>query len=516
MPIWAQVEEIVGTIRLRIQMVEAPPFVRNVTFTMMGVPAVEVSVQPMIKALPNILDLPIISGFVKTAIAAACNEYVAPKSMTMNVAQMLAGDGIKKDTKALGVLVIKIHSAEGLSAQDTGGGSDPYLVLAYAKFGKPLYSTRIIVNDLNPVWEETAFLLVSDDEVRSKEALSAQLWDSDKTSADDLVGRVHVDLSELMAEPNVMKDRTDKLSGFEDAEEMPGKLHWSIGYFDKVKLNQDLKQEAGTNKALPKQLENKPELQQEGTAVDTQEEKDALKIPPDPKYPSGILSVIVHQINNLERQDLKGAMGGDREGKAGQDTDAPSEQDHNLPNSYCEFVLNDELIYKTRVKQMTSMPFFEAGTEAFIRDWENTSLRIVVRDSRVREHDPVLGVVSLDLTDVFETSSAVTRLYSITEGVGFGRVNVSLLFKAVDTKLPRELLGWETSTIEVISDIKAGNGRSRYGETFLWQEAASSNLRRRGKDLQQRCKPRGLIGRMESGSTNSHADLSALCLIARL
>lgn len=76
-----------------------------------------------------------------------------------------------------------------------------------------------------------------------------------------------------------------------------------------------------------------------------------MSIPPDPAFPAGILSVIVHQVNNLERQNLTGATGGDREGQAGQDTDAPSEEGQNLPSSYAEIVLNDELIYKTRVKQ---------------------------------------------------------------------------------------------------------------------------------------------------------------------
>ena len=50
-------------------------------------------------------------------------------------------------SRALGVLAITIHHATGLSAQDRGGKSDPYLVLAYAKFGKPLYSSRIILGD---------------------------------------------------------------------------------------------------------------------------------------------------------------------------------------------------------------------------------------------------------------------------------------------------------------------------------------------------------------------------------
>ena len=40
------------------------------------------------------------------------------------------------------------------------------------------------------------------------------------------------------------------------------------------------------------------ELQDKPSVADTQAEADALRIPPDPSIPSGILSVIIHQINN--------------------------------------------------------------------------------------------------------------------------------------------------------------------------------------------------------------------------
>lgn len=45
-----------------------------------------------------------------------------------------------------------------------------------------------------------------------------QLWDSDKRSADDLIGRVSIPVEELMRKENenVWMRRTDKLTGFED------------------------------------------------------------------------------------------------------------------------------------------------------------------------------------------------------------------------------------------------------------------------------------------------------------
>ncbi|KAF8323426.1 hypothetical protein DL93DRAFT_2223342 [Clavulina sp. PMI_390] len=454
-PIYAVVEGFAVTARLRLQLVAEAPFIRNLTVTLMGVPKVEVSVVPMSKHLPNILDLPLISGFVQSAIAAAANEYVAPKSMTLNLAQILMGDGIKKDTVAVGILMIKIRHAKGLGAQDRSGSSDPYVVMAYTKLGKPLYSSRIILQDLNPVFEETAFLLVTADEINAQEDLSLQLWDSDKQSADDLVGRVIVSLKELMKDRNVMHDREDTLSGFQDADSMPGTISWSVGYYDKAPLNRAIqnKPEDAIPDAEDLPDDKKEELKPTPTVADTTDEADALTTPPDPAQPSGVLSVIVHYISNLERQDLKGASG-DREGSAGQDTDDPTEQSGNLPSSYCEILLNDDMIYKTRTKQYTTMPFFEAGTERFIRDWSKTVVRVVVRDAKLREHDPILGIVNLPVAETLQKGSAVTGMYSLVEGVGFGRANVSILFRSFKVDLPKELRGWDTGTLHVVSDVK--------------------------------------------------------------
>ncbi|KAG8793911.1 hypothetical protein FRC17_008364, partial [Serendipita sp. 399] len=301
-------------------------------------------------------------------------------------------------------------------------------------------------------------MLVTHEEVKADEQLAAMLWDSDKHTADDLIGRVTIPVKELMAKPNQMVDRKDKLTGYEDSNAMSGTLHWSIGYYDKVPLNRDLERPQ-----IPPPPEKKSSAAMEmrpGDKAPNPAAKDGppppadvQRTPPDSRYPSGILSVVIHQINNLERQNLKGASGNNREGQAGQDTDEPSEQGSNLPSGYCEIIINDDLVYKTRVKQYSSMPFFEAGTEVFIRDWRETVVRVVVRDSRLREKDPILGIVNLPLEKILTESSEVSKLYSIQEGVGFGRANISILFKAVDAKLPRNMLGWDTGTVEILKPI---------------------------------------------------------------
>lgn len=82
------------------------------------------------------------------------------------------------------------------------------------------------------------------------------------------------------------------------------------------------------------------------------------------------------------------------------------------------------------------------------------SLTFVLADSRLREHDPILGIVDLPLRDILAHSSEVTRLFSLQDGVGFGKANISVLFKGVKLDLPQNLRGWDTGTVAVTSDIK--------------------------------------------------------------
>lgn len=448
LPVWVQIERIIGTARIRAQIMSEPPFVRNVTFSLMGVPNIAISAIPISRILPNVLDLPIISHFVQTSIAAASDMYVAPKSMTLNVQRILNGDGVKKDTEAVGVIVVNIHYGQNLSSQDLNGRSDPYCVLSLAKFGRPMYSTRIIFEDLDPVWEETAFLLVSKEDIRSDEGLSLQLWDSDKRSADDIVGRVNVPLRHLMRHPNQIKSHLSNLMGFEDADQMQGQLSWSVGFFEKAKLNKKLRktEDESNEDEVDKVVKRKP------SPIDSEQEALALDTPPDEEYPSGILSVIVKFIAGLERRDVeKGVDDKDREGAAGQDVEMSSAK---LPCGYCELILNDNLFYKTRVKQYNNMPFYQAGTEVFVRDWTTSELRMIVRDSRVREHDPIMGIVALPLKDLFREASQIEQSFALQDGVGYGKLHCSIVFRSVKLKMPRELRGFNTVSVDLLSSIE--------------------------------------------------------------
>jgi Ca2+-dependent lipid-binding protein len=360
LPIWVELQGLVGTVRLRLQMSPDPPFLKALTFTLMGLPKIEAGCMPMLESNVNVLNLPLISKFVNYAIGAAANEYVAPKSMTLDMGKLLQGDDIQKEVEALGVLWIRIHRATGLSKQDrrgtNGGGSDPYITVSFSKYGKPMYCTRVIQDDLNPVWEETCALLVTPDLIKADEQLSMELWDSDRTTSDDVVGKVELSMQKMIQHPGKMYPQMSKLRGMDADSSMPGELHWEVGYFGKPQFRPALRTH-GKDVNLPAALQDKKELQDDKGALDNAEENAVVHTPPDPLWPSGVCSVIVHQIVNLEIQNIKGSDG-NRKGRefepAQESGELKEEENKKLPSSYCTILFNDELVspsqtYRTQV-----------------------------------------------------------------------------------------------------------------------------------------------------------------------
>lgn len=80
---------------------------------------------------------------------------------------------------------------------------------------------------------------------------------------------------------------------------------------------------------------------------------------PSQDFPSGILSLQIHQLSGLEFERFNKPLNETEEDQDGCD---------DLPSSYCTVILNHQSIFKTRTKPKSSEPFFNAGTERFIRD----------------------------------------------------------------------------------------------------------------------------------------------------
>ena len=189
-------------------------------------------------------------------------------------------------------------------------------------------------------------MLVDPEYIKADEQLSVELWDSDRTSADDIVGKVELSMQKMIQHPGKMYPQVSKLTGMEADSEMPGELHWEIGYFSKPKFRPALRTD-GKNHDLPSSLKDNPELQDDKGTLNNADQDAVAHTPPDPLWPSGICSVVVHQIVNLELENIQGSNG-NRKGReyepakeAGENKEEVSKR---LPSSYCTILYNDQLV----------------------------------------------------------------------------------------------------------------------------------------------------------------------------
>lgn len=186
--------------------------------------------------------------------------------------------------------------------------------------------------------------------------------------------------------------------------------------------------------------------------MDEQARQDQLIIasPPPQHYPSGILSIQIHQITGLELESINKNKGSKNEGASDEE-----EEGDDLPSAYSTIILNHQKVFKTRTKPKNSKPFFNAGCERFIRDYRNTEVHISVRDSRVHEDDPLLGVIYLPLSKVLKDRSQINTNYPLSGGIGYGRARISMVFRSVQLQSPPRMLGWDYGTLDINPVVKA-------------------------------------------------------------
>lgn len=157
--------------------------------------------------------------------------------------------------------------------------------------GRPLYSTRIIQDELHPRFEETAYILVTSRAIQADESISAELWDSDRLTNDDMLGRTEMNVRELVRKRGELQERQDDLKGFQSESSKSGKLNWSIVYHPLKKLD-DRRKTDGSDPRIPDELREKSELLDDAAKAES-EGKDlpsVMRVPPNPDYVSGVVS----------------------------------------------------------------------------------------------------------------------------------------------------------------------------------------------------------------------------------
>lgn len=202
---------------------------------------------------------------------------------------------------------------------------------------------------------------------------------TDRTTADDLLGTVEVDLKELMMSTTTkgqMDERTDDFTEANGSDKkVPGTLHWHVGYFPKADVTQnqlnsttaeanegnvsDLKNAAAEEsmqklREAPKGTRNEEAQQQQREDMKAKTDQVISQAPLDPNLPSGIFSVCIHEIVGLELQNVRQEKPRTGEDNMGEDEEGEVDD---LPSCYCTVIVNHKIVYKTRTKPKTSNPF---------------------------------------------------------------------------------------------------------------------------------------------------------------
>ncbi|KAJ3285306.1 hypothetical protein HK104_009543 [Borealophlyctis nickersoniae] len=394
-PILAEVAEFEAKARLHIQFTSQMPFVKTVKFTLLETPHLEFGVKPL--KVGNIMNLPLLSQFIMSTTEKVIHDLlVSPKVMAIEVDKLLDNTNIK----ALGVVKVVFRQARNLHGSDVGGSADPYATLSFAKNSRSLARTRIIPNEKNPVWNETHYVLLTEEDVKNGIPLVAKIWDHDNMRPDDELGRFSLKIEDLVDSEGVLFDGWKSLLNKKDEDSKMrkmGELDFQIGFF--------------------------PKLEKASRKEDSE------------KYSGGILQLWVHECADLLLR--------------------PKDRNGLYVNPFVHVYINDKQTFSTRIKHSNPSPVYNSSTEIFIRDWRHTRVRIVVKDSRMHEHDVVIGVVVVELGDVLARSEPMmfTSWNPLSGGIGFGKVRTTFMFQPVKLDEPEHLTGWDVGELE-IKDLK--------------------------------------------------------------
>lgn len=451
-PIFIEIKEFVATIRLRLQMHPDLPFLKNVTFALTETPKVNTCVSLGAPWALNLLNLPVVDSVLESQINQAAAAFLQPKSMSLDMTVYIGGSDQKEDIEAIGVLFIKIHRAHDLARQDSRGpGADPYLTIAFSKYEKPMYATRIIKGDRNPVWEENAIVMIRAEHVKRNENVLLRLWDSDTTGSDDISGVCEFSLQDLILKSNKMQKRKDALQGDVASTDAQGILEWEIGYFPRAEYEKALR----TDAADPRDHHGDKQA-----VAEEDVEQTAQNTVPDPNLPSGILGLTIHQCINVQvdnpHKKSMGFVKVQHQDSDGEDTGEEQKISIDcIPSLYVTAAIDDQLIYRTRVKNISNGPTFNSTIENYVRDWRIATLTLAVWDTRKKEEDCLIGVASLKLSDIFHESSSIVKFYDLKGGEGTGRIRVAMIFRSMRMKLEKSLLGYSVGTFVFTSPIVA-------------------------------------------------------------
>ncbi|KPV73131.1 uncharacterized protein RHOBADRAFT_55353 [Rhodotorula graminis WP1] len=543
-PVLMSVASLRGAARIRLSFTPELPFVKTAVVSLREMPVVAVTAHPL-QGSWDVVPLPIVRTFVDMAIRATLANLVLPRRYAIDVRKLLLGGDVAVKTRTIGLVVLVLHRAH-LSAFPSFAGSttsaqtrsataalsvsrarrtvDPYVEASWAGMAKALYRTKVVrgVTLGNPVgarargevaekkedggearWEEMCFIRVPLEPVEDGAKIRLRVLDHERIGASHSLGYLDLPVRDLHDHagkwrsherekllPDAARGETER--GKEDEE--IGELECSVAFFP---LLEKLEGESDAEKKKPdlmadvdfehrKALDADEHEKQKRTRLDAVKDLLAGNPSAPPSHPSGILSYQIHSVADLELDKRVGAVhAGLKRLKPG--TTFKAMRRAELPSTYVQAVLNDEMVFRTKLSPFSNAPTFNSGSETFVRDWTQGMLNLAVMDYRDRDHDVLVGYVSINLHDVLSKQAQLSKWFPLLGGSGAGRIRLSLLFKPLALDLAPSLREWSVGTVQIVEASLEGLGERNFaGRLSLkpdeGQVASVNAVQRQGED----------------------------------
>ncbi|RKP09232.1 C2 domain-containing protein, partial [Thamnocephalis sphaerospora] len=327
MPIMVEDMAFQGHIRLRFKLMRDYPYLKTVDVMFMEPPRIDYKLKPVGGETFgfDIAHFPGLPTLVKDIMNWVLGPMMYhPNVFTLDIEGLMAATALQD--RAIGVLKLTVRNGKGLKNAEIMGSSDPYCKISISGRGE-LARTKIVPSSLNPIWDETHFLII-----RSlNEKLQLEVYDDNKMKKDSPLGDTSFDLSLLEDDP--------------EHEELIQPLTFRNG-----------KQQGEINFGC--------------TFYPVTEQQQALDEGLDPfASGKGVLRITIHQAKELDTsKSLVGQY-----------------------NPYAIMRVNGKEVHKTKKLRRTNNAIWEETFEVLVYDLEKTLLNFDIKDDRGVAADPIVG-----------------------------------------------------------------------------------------------------------------------------
>ncbi|KAI0757330.1 tricalbin [Daedaleopsis nitida] len=368
MPILLEDITFSGHMKIRMKLMTNFPHVQLVDLSFMDKPVIDYVLKP-IGGETFGFDIGNIPG-LSAFIRDTVHSVLGPMMYEPNVFTLNLEQmlsGEPIDT-AIGVLQVTVQSARDLKASKLGGGRpDPFVALSLNERAE-LAKTKWKHNTSNPTWMETKFILVNS----LTENLLLKLWDYNDHRANTDLGFASFDLSVLDADATQENIEAPILK---DGKER-GTIRFDVNFYPVLKPEVD----SGGNETVP-----------------------------DTKV--GIVRLTVHQAKDL---DTTKSMTNDL-------------------NPFVKLYTGSSKhpMHMTRKVKHTGNPVWEDSTEFLCTDKASSVVIAKVIDDRDFLKDPVIGYMSIRLTDLLKAKASGKDWWPLS-GAPSGKLRVTADWKPLN------------------------------------------------------------------------------------